>query len=81
MTDQHKPQADDKKTVDILVEGVPDYLYDQIKTAAQQTGQSISNWIMGACHMRYSSQFRDNLLYGIKKDKERKEGGGRPQII
>ena len=62
-----------KKTVDILIEAVPYYLYDQIKTASEQLGQTTREWIMGACHMRYSSQYRDNLLH---PDRGRSGWGG-----
>ena len=62
--EQNEKVKPDGKT--IVVEDVPDYLYDQIEAAAKQTGQTMREWIMGACHMRYSSQFRDNLLHGNK---------------
>ncbi len=70
MADEKQGEKEKRSAVDILVQGVPDYLYDQINTAAEQTGQTIGEWIMGACHIRYSSQFRDHLLNAGK------EGGG-----
>jgi len=56
-------RGEKKKTVDILVEDVPRYLYDQIEAASAQTDQTIREWIIGACHMRYTNQFRDNLIH------------------
>lgn len=55
-----------KQPVDILLEKVPRYLYDQIKTSSEQVDQTIREWIIGACHMRYTNQFRDNLLDACK---------------
>ena len=59
-------EKEKRKTVDILLEDVPDYLYDQIKNASEQLDQTIREWIMGACHMRYANQFRDDLLHAGK---------------
>jgi hypothetical protein len=66
-------QKKEKETLNILLEGVPYYLYDQIKTASEQMDQTIREWIIGACHMRYTNQFRDNLL---NAGKGRSGGGG-----
>jgi hypothetical protein len=79
MADEKQADKEKNSTVDILVECVPDYLYGQIRTAAEQTGQTIHEWIIGACHMRYSSQFRDNLLYAGKGE-DRAGGSGGPVI-
>ncbi len=72
MADEAQGKEENQGKIDILLEGVPGYLYDQIKIAAEQTGTTLLEWIMGACHMRYSSQFRDNLLASAK----RRIGGG-----
>jgi len=63
MGSEKEIQKEKKETVDILIEDVPYYLYDQIKTASEQLGQTIREWVMGACHMRYANQYRDNLLH------------------
>ncbi len=78
MADEKITGIGKKDTVDICLEDVPNYFYDQIKSAAEQAGQTIREWIMGACHMRYSSQFRDYLLYSKKGPIG---GGGGSQVI
>ena len=65
-------QKEKKETLNILLEDVPYYLYDQIKTASEQMDQTMREWIIGACHMRYTNQFRDNLLHASKG----RSGGG-----
>jgi hypothetical protein len=67
------------KNVEILLKDVPDYLYDQIKNASEQMGQTIREWIIGACHMRYANQFRDNLLRASKA-RSGDKGNGSPVI-
>ena len=72
-------QKEKKETLNILLEDVPYYLYDQIKTASEQMDQTIHEWIIGACHMRYTNQFRDNLLHASKGHSE--GGGGWSPVI
>ena len=72
-------EKDKRKTVEILLEDVPDYLYDQIMNASEQIGQTIQEWIIGACHMRYAVQFRDNLFHA-GKGRSGGRGNGSPVI-
>ncbi len=79
MGNEEEIQKEKKETVDILVEDVPSYLYDQIKTSSEQMDQTIREWIIGACHMRYSNQFRDNLRHA-GKGRSGEGGKGSPVI-